>query len=83
MIILFLNYLNEILLLYVSVWHINRTVDLIVSRIGPKWSNSNSAIGPIFDTMKSTEKLRKESFKVNRDGQDFLGIQLASVQASR
>ena len=32
------------------------TMDLIVSRIGPKYStnNSNSAIGPIRDTIKST-----------------------------
>mgnify|MGYP001481234791 CR=1 FL=1 len=32
-------------------------VDLMVSRIGPKWSNSNSndAIGPIHDNKRFTE----------------------------
>ena len=49
------------------------TVDLRMSRIGPKWatSNSNGAIGPIRDTIKSTvvatgiEKIKKK-VKVNR-----------------
>ena len=32
------------------------TVDLMVSRTGPRWSNSNSngRIGPMLDTIKST-----------------------------